>query len=116
MNTVLLRKPLRTIISQIGPPNYQNYILIIDEISKVCGSIGLGIAAHNSLCLEHINQFGSEEQKLKYLPKLCSGVSHVGAFTVPAIWPIRTNIIDTARSPSSECILSVFIFPPSFIR
>ncbi|TAH42053.1 MAG: acyl-CoA dehydrogenase [Bacteroidetes bacterium] len=53
--------------------NYYEYITAIVEISRVCGSIGLSMAAHNSLCTGHILQFGSEEQKLKYLPKLASG-------------------------------------------
>ena len=52
---------------------YQEYITIIEEIAKVCGSIGLSVAAHNSLCTNHILSFGNEEQKQKYLPKLCSG-------------------------------------------
>jgi len=50
--------------------NYQEYITILDEISKVCGSIGLSVAAHNSLCTNHILSFANEEQKRKYLPKL----------------------------------------------
>jgi acyl-CoA dehydrogenase len=52
--------------------NYQAYITIIEEISKVCGSVGLSLAAHNSLGTNHIYMFGSEEQKQKYLPKLAS--------------------------------------------
>ncbi len=52
---------------------YQEYITVIGEISKVCGSIGLSVAAHNSLCTNHILKFGTEEQKQKYLPKLASG-------------------------------------------
>lgn len=52
---------------------YQEYISIIVEIAKVCGSIGLSVAAHNSLCTNHILMFGTEEQKQKYLPKLASG-------------------------------------------
>ncbi len=52
---------------------YQEYVSIIVEIGKVCGSIGLSVAAHNSLCTNHILSFGSEEQKQKYLPKLASG-------------------------------------------
>lgn len=52
---------------------YQEYITIIEEIGKVCGSIGLSVAAHNSLCTGHIQSFGNEEQKKKYLPKLASG-------------------------------------------
>ena len=52
---------------------YYEYIACIVEISKVCGSIGLSVAAHNSLCTNHILEFGNEEQKQKYLPKLASG-------------------------------------------
>lgn len=52
---------------------YQEYITIIEEIAKVCGSIGLSVAAHNSLCTNHILSFGSEEIKRKYLPLLASG-------------------------------------------
>ena len=44
---------------------YAEYVTIIDEISQVCGSIGLSVAAHNSLCTQHIAQFGNEEQKTK---------------------------------------------------
>ncbi|MCF8237157.1 MAG: acyl-CoA dehydrogenase family protein [Saprospiraceae bacterium] len=52
---------------------YQEYITIIEEITKVCSSIGLSVAAHNSLCTGHILQFGNEAQKKKYLPKLATG-------------------------------------------
>ena len=52
---------------------YFEYTAIIEEISKVDPSIGLSIAAHNSLCTNHILQFGSEEQKQRWLPKLASG-------------------------------------------
>ena len=52
---------------------YQEYITIIEEITKVCSSIGLSVAAHNSLCTGHILQFGNEEQKKKWLPKLATG-------------------------------------------
>jgi alkylation response protein AidB-like acyl-CoA dehydrogenase len=52
---------------------YIEYILIIEEIARVCGSIGLSLAAHNSLCIGHILNFGSEEQKKEYLPKLAGG-------------------------------------------
>jgi alkylation response protein AidB-like acyl-CoA dehydrogenase len=53
--------------------SYQEYITILDEISKVCGSIGLSVAAHNSLCTNHILSFANESQKQKYLPKLATG-------------------------------------------
>lgn len=52
---------------------YQEYITVIEEIAKVCGAIGLSVAAHNSLCTNHILSFGTEEQKQKYLPKLATG-------------------------------------------
>lgn len=52
---------------------YFEYVAAIVEVSRVCGSIGLSMAAHNSLCTGHIMQFGNEEQKKKWLPKLASG-------------------------------------------
>ena len=58
---------------------YFEYIQVIVEISKVCGSIGLSVAAHNSLCTNHILTFGSEQQKKKYLPKLATA-EHIGAW------------------------------------
>ena len=59
--------------------DYQAYISIIEEIAKVDPSIGLSVAAHNSLCTNHILMFGSEELKRKHLPALASG-EHVGAW------------------------------------
>ncbi|HEV8284721.1 MAG TPA: acyl-CoA dehydrogenase family protein [Chitinophagaceae bacterium] len=52
---------------------YYEYKTVIEEISKVCGSIGLSVAAHNSLCTGHIMTFANEEQKKNYLPKLATG-------------------------------------------
>lgn len=52
---------------------YPEYVTAISEIARVDGSIGLSVAAHNSLCTGHILQFGNEDQKQKYLPKLASG-------------------------------------------
>lgn len=52
--------------------SYFEYVAILQEIGKVCGSIGLSVAAHNSLCTGHILAFGNEEQKQKYLPKLAT--------------------------------------------
>lgn len=52
--------------------SYFEYVAIIQEISKICGSIGLSLAAHNSLCTGHILAFANEEQKQKYLPKLAT--------------------------------------------
>ncbi|MCB9426726.1 MAG: acyl-CoA dehydrogenase family protein [Flavobacteriales bacterium] len=58
---------------------YHEYITIIEELSKVDPSIGLSVAAHNSLCTNHILMFGDEEQKQKWIPKLASG-AHIGAW------------------------------------
>ncbi len=52
--------------------SYSEYVTAIVELSKICGSIGLSMAAHNSLCTGHILAFGNEEQKQKYLPKLAT--------------------------------------------
>jgi alkylation response protein AidB-like acyl-CoA dehydrogenase len=58
---------------------YQEYVTIIEEISKVDPSIGLSVAAHNSLCTDHILSFGNDNQKNKWIPKLASG-QHLGAW------------------------------------
>lgn len=58
---------------------YHEYVTIIEEISKVDPSIGLSVAAHNSLCTNHILTFGNEEQKKKWIPKLATG-EHIGAW------------------------------------
>ncbi len=58
---------------------YFEYSEIIQEIAKVCGSIGLSVAAHNSLCCGHLLAFGNEEQKKKYLPKLATA-EYIGAW------------------------------------
>lgn len=59
--------------------SYFEYSAIIQEIARVCGSIGLSLAAHNSLCTGHILAFANEEQKKKYLPKLATA-EHIGAW------------------------------------
>ena len=58
---------------------YFEYYQIIQEVARVCGSIGLSLAAHNSLCTGHILSFGNEIQKTKYLPRLASA-EHIGAW------------------------------------
>ena len=58
---------------------YFEYKLAIQELARVCGSIGLSMAAHNSLCTNHILSFGSVEQRQRWLPKLASG-EHIGAW------------------------------------
>src|SRR5471030_330867 len=52
--------------------SYTEYVTAIIELSKVCGSIGLSVAAHNSLCTGHILAFGNDEQKHRWLPKLAT--------------------------------------------
>jgi len=56
-----------------------SYAIAVEEISRVCASSGVIVSAHNSLCVSPIYYFGTEEQKKKYLPKLCTG-EHIGAF------------------------------------
>src|SRR5690606_18629150 len=51
---------------------YQEYVSVIVEVARVCGSIGLSLAAHNSLCTGHILAFGNDEQKRRWLPKLAT--------------------------------------------
>ncbi|MDQ8014701.1 MAG: acyl-CoA dehydrogenase family protein [Flavobacterium nitrogenifigens] len=58
---------------------YHEYITVIEEISKVDPSIGLSVAAHNSLCTNHILTFGNEEQKKKWMPKLATA-EYIGAW------------------------------------
>jgi alkylation response protein AidB-like acyl-CoA dehydrogenase len=58
---------------------YFEYATALMELGKVCGGIGLSVAAHNSLCTGHIYYHGNEEQKQKYLPKLASG-EFIGAW------------------------------------
>lgn len=58
---------------------YYEYVTALIELGKVCGGVGLSVAAHNSLCTGHLYYHGSEAQKKKYLPKLCSG-EFIGAW------------------------------------
>tara|TARA_B110000459_G_C16618593_1_gene500303 strand:+ start:1637 stop:2779 length:1143 start_codon:yes stop_codon:yes gene_type:complete len=60
---------------------YNEYVTVVTEISKICGSIGLSVAAHNSLCTNHILMFGNEEQKKKWLPKLATA-EWIGAWGI----------------------------------
>ena len=59
--------------------DYLSYIMCVEELSKVCGTTGVIVSAHTSLCCAPIFEHGTEEQKQKYLPKLCSG-EWIGAF------------------------------------
>jgi butyryl-CoA dehydrogenase len=59
--------------------DYLSYVMAVEELSKVCGTTGVILSAHTSLCCNPIFDYGTEEQKQKYLPKLCSG-QWLGAF------------------------------------
>src|SRR5687768_4692051 len=59
--------------------SYFEYVHVIVEIAKVCGSIGLSVAAHNSLCTGHIMAFANDDQKSRWLPKL-STAEWIGAW------------------------------------
>lgn len=61
--------------------SYPEYVVLIEELSRVDGSIGLFAAAHNSLCTNHICKFGTEEQKQRYVPELASGRA-IGAWGI----------------------------------
>lgn len=82
---------------------YNEYVTTIIELSKIDGSIGLSIAAHNSLCTGHILQHASEEQKKKYLPKLASG-EWLGAWglTEPNTGSDAGNMKTTAVKDGNE--------------
>lgn len=60
---------------------YVAHVVAVEEISRASASIGLSYGAHSNLCVGQINRFGTEAQKQKYLPKLCSG-EHVGALAM----------------------------------
>jgi alkylation response protein AidB-like acyl-CoA dehydrogenase len=86
---------------------YSEYVTTIVEISKICGSIGLSVAAHNSLCTNHILMFGSDDQKQRYLPKLASG-EHIGAWglTEPNTGSDAGNMKTTATRDGEDWILN----------
>lgn len=86
---------------------YFEYSAILQEIAKVCGSIGLSLAAHNSLCIGHILSFGSEEQKMEFLPKL-SSAEFIGAWglTEPNTGSDAGNMQCTATKDGDEWILN----------
>lgn len=86
---------------------YFEYKAAIIEISKVCGSIGLSLAAHNSLCTGHILQFGDEQQKGKYLPKLATG-EWIGAWglTEPNTGSDAGNMKCTAKKDGLNWIIN----------
>ncbi len=86
---------------------YVEYMRIIEEIAAVCGSIGLSVAAHNSLCTGHILQFGNETQKQKYLPLLASG-QWIGSWglTEPNTGSDAGNMQCVATADGNEWVLN----------
>ena len=87
--------------------DYFAYSAIIQEISAVCGSIGLSLAAHNSLCTNHIYTFGNEAQRKKYLPRLASG-EHIGAWglTEPNTGSDAGNMQTVAEKDGDEWVIN----------
>lgn len=86
---------------------YFEYATVIQEIAKVCGSIGLSVAAHNSLCTGHILAFGNEEQKRKYLPKLATA-EFIGSWglTEPNTGSDAGNMQCTAEKDDDEWVIN----------
>lgn len=87
--------------------SYFEYSAVIQEISKVCGSIGLSVAAHNSLCEGHILAFGNEEQKNEFLPKLATA-EYIGAWglTEPNTGSDAGNMKCVATKESNEWVIN----------
>lgn len=86
---------------------YFEYNAIIQEIAKVCGSVGLSLAAHNSLCTNHILTFGNEAQKRRWLPKLATA-EHIGAWglTEPNTGSDAGNMKTTAVKDGDHWVLN----------
>jgi alkylation response protein AidB-like acyl-CoA dehydrogenase len=86
---------------------YFEYKAVIEEVSKVCGSIGLSVAAHNSLCTGHIMTFADETQKKKYLPKLASS-EWIGAWglTEPNTGSDAGNMKCTAIKHGNDWVIN----------
>lgn len=86
---------------------YYEYATALMELGKVCGGVGLSVAAHNSLCTGHIYYHGSEEQKKKYLPKLASG-EWIGAWglTEPNTGSDAMRMKTTAVKDGDEWVIN----------
>lgn len=86
---------------------YHEYVDTIVEVARVCGSVGLSVAAHNSLCTGHILYFGNEEQKKKWLPKLATG-QWLGAWglTEAGTGSDAMRMATTARKEGNEWVLN----------
>ena len=86
---------------------YEEYVTAISEISSIDGSIGLSVAAHNSLCTGHILQFGNESQKQRWLPKLATA-EWIGAWglTEPNTGSDAGNMRTTAVKEGNEWVIN----------
>ncbi len=86
---------------------YYEYVTALIELGKVCGGVGLSVAAHNSLCTGHIYYHGSEEQKKKYLPKLACG-EWIGAWglTEPNTGSDAMRMKTTAVKEGNEWVIN----------
>ncbi|XP_076639329.1 isovaleryl-CoA dehydrogenase, mitochondrial [Colletes latitarsis] len=60
---------------------YLDHVIILEELSRASAAVGISYVAHSNLCVNQIDRNGTEEQKMKYLPKLCSG-EHIGALAM----------------------------------
>jgi len=87
--------------------SYIEYVIAVEELSRVDGSVGISVAAHNSLCTNHIYEFGSEEQRTRYLPKLTSG-EWIGAWslTEPTAGSDAGGTRTVARRDGSHWVLN----------
>lgn len=87
--------------------SYDEYVTALIELGKVCGGLGLSVAAHNSLCTGHIYYHGSEAQKKKYLPKLASG-EFIGAWglTEPNTGSDAMRMKTTAVKDGNEWVIN----------
>jgi hypothetical protein len=87
--------------------SYLDYVVIIEEISRVDPSIGLSVSAHNGLCTNHIFMFGNETQKEKYLPELCTG-RKIGAWalTEPQAGSDAANLLTTAVKENNFYVIN----------
>ena len=90
-----------------GGQGYFEYVTAVTEVARICGSIGLSVAAHNSLCVGHILYCGNEEQKRKYLPDLASGkLLGAWALTEPGTGSDAMRMKCTARKEGGEWIIN----------
>lgn len=87
--------------------SYDEYVTALIELGKVCGGLGLSVAAHNSLCTGHIYYHGTEAQKKKYLPKLASG-EFIGAWglTEPNTGSDAMRMKTTAKKEGNEWVIN----------